>query len=129
MMNFWRATHAELFAEHFLCFYRSRSLQVCASGATEHSVLLFTAGIWHCLLLPRQKKPLWKLLPAFCAGPGAAQGTGGVPIPGNAQETCGCGTGAHGLVLNIHGGGWKFGIFGIWICYCNWRDIFVIEKF
>lgn len=55
MMNFWRTTHAELFAEHFLCFYQSRSLQVCASGATEHSVLLFTAVIWHCLLLPPQK--------------------------------------------------------------------------
>jgi len=27
----------------------------------------------------------------------AAQGSGGVPVPGGVQKTCGCGTSGHGL--------------------------------
>lgn len=128
MMNLWGTTHAELFAEHFLCFSRSSSLQVCACGATEHSGLLFTAVTWPCLLLPRQKKPLCKLLPVFCAGTEAARGIGGVPIPGNAQKTCGCGTGERGLVVNTTGGctnGWKFGYIDLFL---QLEEHFVIES-
>lgn len=62
MMNLLRTTYAELFAVHFLRFCRSRSLQVCASGATAHlALLLIGADVI-------SNKPLCKLLPVFCIG-------------------------------------------------------------
>jgi len=36
----------------------------------------------------------------------AAQGGGGVPIPGEVQKTCGCGTSGHGLVGKVVLRGW-----------------------
>jgi len=36
----------------------------------------------------------------------AAQGGGWVPIPGGAQNTCGCGTSGHGLADMVGLGGW-----------------------
>jgi len=37
----------------------------------------------------------------------AAQGSGGVPIPGGVQKTCRCGTWGHGLVgMVVLGGSW-----------------------
>jgi len=36
----------------------------------------------------------------------AAQGSGGVTIPGGVQETCGCGTSGHGLAGTVVADGW-----------------------
>jgi len=36
----------------------------------------------------------------------AAQGGGGVPIPGGVQKACGCGTWGHGLAGVVGLGGW-----------------------
>ena len=36
----------------------------------------------------------------------AAQGGGGVPIPGDVWKTCRCGTSGHGLVAMVVLGGW-----------------------
>jgi len=45
----------------------------------------------------------------------AAQGSGGVPIPGGVQKLCGCGTWGHGLVGMV--------VFGWWL------DLMILEVF
>jgi len=42
----------------------------------------------------------------------AAQGGGGVTIPGGGQETCKCGTKEHGLLSNTVGA-WMVGLDGL----------------
>lgn len=77
MMNLWRTTHAELFAEHFLLLLPEQEpASLCKWG---HRTL--SAAVLALPAAATSKKPLCKLLPVFWAGTEAAQGIWWSPHP------------------------------------------------